>query len=260
MARRVTSPRWDRRFRLSLAFLGWDRRFRLSLLLVAATTCLAQPPRFEVASIRPNANPGHNNIEPAPGRLTMSSVSLNTCLKYAYHVTSHQIAGPPWIDTQTFDIVATALGATGQDVRPLVQTLLADRFKLALHHETRELAGFALTVAKDGPKFRESEGDGEGNMNGGRILIADRTNMAKFAELLSGPMRGPVVDQTGLKGRYDFKLDLTPFLKVGPEEASPDSVAVFRAAVGQLGLKLEPKKLPLDVLVIDHIEKIPTEN
>jgi uncharacterized protein (TIGR03435 family) len=180
------------------------------------------------------------------------------------------------MDGERYDIVAKAADPVKDgELRKMLQTLLADRFKLVFHRETRELPVYVLTVGKDGSKMKQSEGDGESSFKDGRgskmSLVADHTSMAQFADLLSQPLRRPVIDMTGLKGGFDFSIDLAKYVdmeqmrKTGAGGSESDMMATSETAVvmalrEQLGLKLESKKGPIDMLVIEKAEKAPTEN
>ena len=148
----------------------------------------------------------------------------------------------------------------------MLQALLADRFKLTFHRQTKDLPVYALTVGKNGHKLHESEGDGPGSIKPNKLgVVAQRTTLAEAADLLSQPLQTPVVDMTGLTGRYDFSIDLAPYisgdLRRGPGDQAPDIIAIAMTAIQeQLGLKLEPRKAPIEMLVVDHAEKVPTEN
>jgi uncharacterized protein (TIGR03435 family) len=147
----------------------------------------------------------------------------------------------------------------------MLQTLLAERFNLASHRQSRDMQVYVLVVDKNGPKFHESEGDGESQQTGSKLTRRwIRTKMAQLADNLGEAMQAPVLDQTGLSGKYDFSLDLTLYLSAAggdrPEGGRPDILLMMLTAVReQLGLKLESRRAAVDVLVIDHLEK-PTAN
>ncbi|HEV3196866.1 MAG TPA: TIGR03435 family protein [Bryobacteraceae bacterium] len=320
-------------------------------------------PTFEVASVKPAApqtggmrvmmrgGPG----SPDPGQLTYENASLKNVLMNAYGVKNFQISGPAWLDTERFDIVAKIpKDATKEQFKLMLQNLLAERFKLTVHHETKDMPMFALVVGKNGPKMKESEDppptdgapatggpaapsatppaggpafgttapppppppgplqsgamgrmaigkDGFPQMPGGAKrpgtwmmfsqgrfrMTANMQTMPGFADMLTGQLGRPVTDMTGLKGKYDFSLDFAPDESMrmmgpmgplpapmpaggggggadgaGPLANASDSQGptLFTAVQEQLGLKLEQKKGPMDILVIDHLEKVPTEN
>jgi uncharacterized protein (TIGR03435 family) len=235
----------------------------LAILGLLAAQTLA-PPAFEAASIKPD-DTGGNYVEAKSGSLTAHSATPATCIMWAYGVQSSQIAAANsavsgLLESARYSIVAKTGGAApDSQVRLMLQTLLAERFKLALHRETRDRRTLALVVEKNGPKFHPSEGDGESKQQAASKLVRrwTSTTMAQLAASLSDAMQAPVHDQTGLAGKYDFSLDLSSYVVAGER---PDISAIMVTAVReQLGLKLEPRRAATDVLVIDRLEK-PSEN
>ncbi len=309
---------------------------------------------FEVASIKPSAPPAGRGVimfggrggpgSNDPSRVTYDFTSLRDLLVNAYGIKRSQISGgPDWLDTQRFDIVAKVPdGATKEQVKIMLQNLLAERFKLAVHRETKEMPMYALTVAGKGPKLKKTtvsdvappsdpspKDAGPRFADGGRVgdaqasppppgrlkmgadgcpetppmlsgragnfqlmtplgacMIVNGQSMSGFADQLSNQFDRPVVDMTGLKGKYDFKLRFEPssipstgergMMKMGPPGAMPTgggggdaavapedrepAPSIFSAMQEQLGLKLEARKGSVDLLVVDHINKTPTEN
>ena len=263
---------------------------------------------FEVASIKPSAPLTAQRVDVGlhidGSQVRCSYLSLRDYIRLAYQVKDYQVLGPEWIESEHFDLAAKLPegGSRGQ-VREMLQSLLADRFQLKLHHDKKEFPVYTLVVAKGGPKIKEAapapeaaagapvnisaSGAREGTSidlgNGASFTAADnkfeatKLTMLNTADLLSRYTDRPVVDMTELKGRYDFTLEFTPEdframrirsalaagITLPPQalkllaESSGDSLL---AAVEKLGLKLESRKAPLDVLVVDHIEKAPTEN
>ncbi len=228
----------------------------------------AQTPAFEVASIKPNRSEGGpSSIRGSTGRITMENVSLKKVTLWAYGIPDdreYALAGPDWLTTEHFDLQAKFPADTPpEQVRPMTQALLAERFKLALHKETRQLPIYVLVVAKNGPKIHAVE-NGQPRTSGraGRFE-ATKIPMQHFADLLARFMHQQVVDETGLAGVFDFTLEWSPdemkaeaMLPTGGTAAP----SIFTALQEQLGLKLEGRKGPVEVLVVDHIEKAPTEN
>jgi uncharacterized protein (TIGR03435 family) len=235
---------------------------------------------FEVASIRPNKTGGEGRrprfpfsppgsdgtINASPGTLSMRDVTPNACIEWAYRVQESQVSGPEWLGMDRFDVIArTAAPATDGQLRAMLQGLLADRFKLALHRESKTMPGYALLVGKNGSRLRASEGDGESDLQGGKLRMEGRRYTTQgLADLLSMSLRTYVVDMTGLKGGFDFSIDIAPFLSVDTpimrNEETVVMASVFeRALEQQLGLKLEGRKMSVEVLVIDHAEK-PSKN
>jgi uncharacterized protein (TIGR03435 family) len=292
----------------------------------------AESPTFEVASVKPAEpqTPGLMRVQmrggpgtPDPGQLTYTNVSLKNILTNAYGVKGYQINGPKWLDSERFDITAKIpKDATKEQFRIMLRNLLADRFKLSVHHETKELSIYALVVAKGGPKMKESvedataapptppPGAGYGAppelgrikvgadgmpqlppgmrrngtismimMNGRQHMVANGAPVSVLINTLADQLGRPVVDATGLTAKYDITLDFVPESMSGPMGMMPpppdggpgggappasaqDSSApsIVTALQEQLGLKLEQRKGPVDLLVIDSVEKVPTEN
>ncbi|MDE3197849.1 MAG: TIGR03435 family protein [Acidobacteriota bacterium] len=255
----------------------------LSLIALFAGLAAAQtpstPPAFEVASIKP-APPGARNVNLNIGgdRFRTENVPLKMLITFAYDLRDHQLSGGPgWIDDARFDIVAkpdrpVPPGLEGAPVmRQMVQALLAERFHLVTHKERKEMPIYALVVAKGGPKMKVSDPASRGprfSMGRGQ-LDATKAKMSMFVNILANQLGRSVLDKTELTGDYDFKLEFTPEMgREGPMKefppgveppASPDGPSLFTALAEQLGLKLEAAKGPVEVLVIDSVEK-PTEN
>jgi uncharacterized protein (TIGR03435 family) len=244
--------------------------YRLIALLAAAGIVCAQAQSFEVASVKvtPVLNGDLYRINLGTVQhdtVTFTNASLADCIRFAYGLTSDsQLAGPDWIKSKEvrYDIIAKALPDTPpEQVLTMMQALLAERFKLALHPENRELAYYALVVAKGGSKMREATDAPASTPTGvqGQLrIISNRMPMLRVATLLSRYMRACVVDQTGLKGFFEVKLAWTPDDRPVPDDERGPSV--FTAVREQLGLRLESRKGPMEVLVVDHAEKTPTEN
>lgn len=233
-----------------------------AVLLHAA---FASAQTFGAASIRPSAgqvqfeNDGKTVI--TPGNVTMRDVTAATCIKFAYGVQDSQIAGPDWLESEHFDIIAKADAPVAEDqLKLMMQALLADRFQLSFHRQSKELSAYALTLAKGGAKLKESTADEKTLRENSAVgTVAKAMTMKEWADFISGPLQTPVVDMTGLKGRYDFALDFTPYLPGGEQvmKVTFDNTTgiVIAAMQGELGLKLESRKEMLEVLVIDRVEK-----
>ena len=229
------------------------------VLLFCVAAAYAQP-RFEVASIKPSPDESSNNSggRSGNGRLTMTNVTLKRCIMGAYGLGPNLIVGgPAWLEVDRWAIVAKADKPVGDStLMAMLQTLLSERFKLAVHRETRTVQAYVLEVAKNGPKLEKSS-DEKAQTNNGRGLIEARAlTMAAFAERLSRQMDLPVVNQTGLDGAFNLKLEWTP---ESAQTAADPSVSLFTAIQEQLGLRLRAQKVPVEMLVIDHAEK-PSEN
>ncbi len=239
----------------------------LAVIGLWVSTAAGQPaPQFEVASIKPSADPssGSAGSHSGKGRLTMTNVTLKRCIMGAYELGPNLIAGgPDWLDVDRYVIVAKASENTGDhDLMAMLQTLLAERFRLAVHRETRTVQAFVLEVAKGGPKLEKAEGESSTSSRRGSIE-ARATGMTRFAEVLSRQMDLPVVDQTGLEGAFNMKLEWTPEsrkpVQPGADLVPADTGPSIFTAIQRLGLRLRAQKAPAQVLVIDHAEK-PSEN
>jgi len=256
-------------------------------------------PAFEVASIKPSPPPGPRGMmvgrfggpgSDDPGRVTFRNFDLSGLVVVAYHIDYYQLSAPSWLQDERFDVVAKLPdGATKEQFQLMLQNLLAERFHLAAHREKKEGPVYELVVGKNGPKLQESPaepipkselesaptrwhsklgGDGFPLLPPGRRpweeMIGSRaswryadTSMEEFAAMLSTQLRRPVINATGLKGKYDFTLRYVLERANAGDDSGP---TLLGAIQGQLGLKLEPKKGLIDIVVVDHIDKAPTEN
>ena len=305
---------------------------RIGAGLVLAVAALGQT--FEVASVKPAAplNAGqilsgqaHVGIRIDAARVDIGSMSLADLIRVAYRVKAYQVSGPDWMGSERFDVLAKLPeGASREQVPEMLQALLAERFKLTVHRESKEHAVYALVAGKNGPKLKESPPDADApagggaptaledanpqvrlsgrgentqvSISGGQFgtahmsmgsdgtmhLEAPKMTMAALADTLSRFFDRPVLDLTEIKGTYQVVMDLSmedlrnaarnfgmmaPGLGGGRggerpaanAASDPGGLSIF-AAVQQLGLKLEPRKVPLEAIVIDHLEKAPTEN
>ncbi len=220
--------------------------FAFSILVCAAS--------FDVASVKPaNPNAVGSNSDSDPGRVTMQNVTLKRCIMRAYEVPDIQITGgPKWLDESRYDIEARAgYAAQYAELNQMLQTLLAERFHLKLHHETRSLQGYAIVVAKDGLKMTPSAPGTRGHTNDGPgSVVSANTSISRLALKLSVLLKVPVVDETGVNGSFDFALRWIP-----DEAADPTAgPSLFTAIHEQLGLRLEGRKVPVDMLVVDSAE------
>jgi uncharacterized protein (TIGR03435 family) len=223
------------------------------------------PSTFEVASIRPSQE-GRETFDLRPGSITMRNVRLTGAIQWAYNVLDVQVSGPDWLNTTRFDIIAKA-GAEAKEpeMKKMMQALLSDRFKLELHRQTKEVTAMVLTVAKGGHKMKEVEQEGSPSFSTGKLNLTGKgATIAQLISFLSRELQLPIVDQTGLNGRYDYFMDINAYVTDemrnpnGPPLEAPSLIA--NALRAQLGLKVEAKKMPLEVLVVDKMEKAPTDN
>jgi uncharacterized protein (TIGR03435 family) len=261
-----------------------------SCLLLVAVGALGQPAEgrlsFEVASVRPSAALTFKNldeakrgagIEIAGARVDISMMSLADLVRQAYGLKAFQFSGPGWTASERYDVHAKLpSGATPQQVPAMLQTLLADRFHLAFHRDSREHAVYALVAGKNGVKLPVAEaGQPEAGksweMSGGTMHFHRKMTMPALCDFLGGFVDRPVVDMTGLTETYqvglDIPMDELKRAKIAAEGAptadsasDPAGSSAMFAAVQQVGLKLEPRKTAVEVLVVDHAEKVPTEN
>ena len=238
------------------------------LCLLAASACAAAP-AFAVASIRPSATQVQfehdGKTQTTPGTVTMRDVTVATCIKWAYAVQDSQIAGPEWLQSEHFDITAKADEPVGDDqLKLMMRTLLESRFRLSFHRQNKELRSYVMTVAKSGHKLHESASDSKPfRQNSAVGTVVKATTIKEFADFIAGPLQMPVVDMTGLSGRYDFVLDFTPYLPQGEGvmkmEFDNASGIIIAALQGELGLKLESKRDVVEVMAIYRVER-PSEN
>ncbi len=231
-------------------------------------------PAFEVATIKPSRPEAQGKIFQVRGRhFATINTSLSDLITFAYGLHPRQITGgPSWIESEKYDLGAQPEGEgqpSGRQWKVMVQILLADRFKLTFHRDKKELSVYAIVVGKSGPKLTKSEGDPNGlpGLFFPRLGVLNGRNatMADFAGVMqSAVLDRPVVDQTELAGRFDFTLTWTPdefqFGGLGVKAQPPaDNAAappdLFSAIQEQLGLKLASTKAPVDIVVVDSVEK-----
>lgn len=222
-------------------------------------------PAFEVASIKlDNSGSGHSGTDGSPGQIMFTNLTMERLIERAYGVKPSQVQGPDWMETTRFDIVAKyPEGSKSADHQVMLRTLLEDRFKLAVHREKAEKPGYALMVVKSGFKLKAVEHEGsDTNHQGGRIqtLSAKGTSMPTLADLLSRYLGEVVVDKTGISGAYNFDLRWTTDDEKPNETGVEPAPTIFIALQETLGLRLQGQKVPVEMIVVDHLEKTPTEN
>ncbi len=240
----------------------------LVVALISVSGCLAQSPAFEVVSIRPHAfvsDPGSENSETKVlpgGRFTGSNMGIRKLIRNAFAIEDKRIAGVPgWVDSESYDINAKTVGGFEIDrsnIQALMLWLLENRFRMKFHRETKEEAVFSLEAAKDGLRITPHTGAGEPSMssNGGSGMVtlkATRLSLADFAATLARQVGRPVLDRTGVRGEFDFNLQWSP--EQAPDSGSP---SIF-TALQPLGLRLISTKGPVEIVVIDYVEK-PSDN
>jgi len=241
------------------------KQMRAIAILLLASAAWAQEPaarvEFEVASVKPGdpLDPGMSVHSRADG-IVMKNNTLMNLLLNAYNIRSDQIeGGPKWLDSAPFTIDAKLPEGVSRNLLPkALQSLLEDRFQLKIHRETRIRPAFALVQAKGGSKLRKTDPDapGGGYSAGPRKIQGRGIPISSLVYTLASAAGAPVFDRTELPGEYDFTLEFAPLQGAADDEKLPD---IFAALQQQLGLKLEPIKAPIEVLVIDRAEK-PSEN
>jgi uncharacterized protein (TIGR03435 family) len=236
---------------------------------------------FEVASVKaaaPCCAAGQwRESKAGPDRLDFRYVTLKYCLAFAYRMKEFQVSGPQWLGETRFDIVAKgAEGTKAEQLPEMMQALLAERFKIGLHHETKDFSVFILSVDKGGAKLKESAPE-YANVDGAAIgmsmgangigkMEVKHGNMTSLVNTLSRLLARPTLDRTGLTARYDFDLDygredVGGLVPPGPgTPVAGEPVASVFTSVKRLGLKLESQKVPLDSVIVDRGEKTPIEN
>lgn len=239
----------------------------LAMRLAQAPAAQSDPPRFEVASIRPSSPEevaaGWSGCTTTPGLVRCNNVTLKRCIVGAYGVGADRVlGGPGWMDADHFDITARAGQPLGDKaLMVMLETLLAERFKLVLHRESRLGEAMVLEVGKKGPKLQPAGAGRSSYSNAHERLDATTMTMADFAEILSRNLKLPVMDRTGLPGAFNFTLrwNADRGLADTDDRAADLRWEVSTAIVQQLGLTLKSKRMPVEILVVDHAEK-PSEN
>ena len=261
------------------------RALILSWALAAGTVAAQDTPRFEVASVRENTSASQRTVfsGPTPGRFTTTNLFLRFLLLEAFQVRDHELVGAPsWTEETRYDITATypAGAVPERDLHPMLLKLLADRFGLVTHRETRELPLYNLVLAKSdgtlGPRMRRSDTDCEkwlaedparrtGPRTDCMMQTSRRSHTSRTQPIpaILGPLQSltgrPVVDRTGLTGHFNIDLEWTTSgdLSVTPggDASQGTGLSLFTALQEQLGLKLEPSRGPFEVVVVDRIER-----
>jgi len=235
--------------------------------ILAAALCSGQvTARFEIVSIKPSKSDDRGGgMRPIAGGFSARNLSVNMLIQSAYNLKPWQISGGSgWVVTDRYDIEAKTEGKPSfQERLEMLRPLLADRFQLKFHRETRQMPIYSLTVTKNGPKLQATAAGVPGYIRPGRGLLEGRgVNMGMLADFLGGSLGQSVTDRTGVIGGFDVRLEWTPTegeldYKYDDRPIDSSGSSVFTAIQEQLGLKLEASKGPVEVLVIDHIERPP---
>jgi uncharacterized protein (TIGR03435 family) len=246
---------------------------KFSHLVTLCGMALAQPPQtLEVASVKPSHNTtADSNLDSVRGRLTATNITVRELIRLAYGVKDYQIGrAPGWIASQRFDIAAKSVSGNANsldDEKSLVRELLSERFQLSTHREAKQMPVYLLVVGKDGPKLTAHNDAGTKARGGCGRLVGRRVTTDAIAAILSRQLDHEVINRTGLSGEYDIQLNFTPDsgpCRVGADSQSvstdPSGLPSIQTAVQeQLGLKLESAKGPVELLIVDRVER-PSEN
>lgn len=273
--------------------MKWMTRFAITLVVasvVVLTGTQAQtpaPPEFAVASIKPTHAIGGVTFGAGNGGSGGRNVTLRILIAFAYRLQEFQVSGgPSWIASDRFDVQGKAADpkTTPDQLRVMLQSLLADRFQLKFHRQMKDSLVYTLVVAKDGLKIKLADDQESPSVDGRSLpgagpnrgavrigagsLIGNAAPLSLFSRLLSQRLDRTIIDETNLAGRYNFQLQWTP----GPGEmpydpggnplpppADSSGPSVFAAIREQLGLELKPSRAPVEMFVIDHAEE-PSEN
>jgi len=256
--------------RPEFCFFAPRRHFCIAALaLICLGTPVIRSAEFEAASLRASKTPGgRGSMTMDSTRLTYTNASVRDCIMSAWNVKGYQIDGPDWLGADRYDLAATSATPVEEDaLKSMLQTLLIERFHMKVHVEKRDLPVYAMVVSKNGAKMKDAAAPGRPviRMNGGGVVFTSVT-ISDLIDLMSrahlAELDRPVVDDTGLTGRYDVTINL-----FGTQEEMMSALSkgdfgssIFTLIQEQLGLKLEPKKLPLQMVVIDQAERTPSGN
>src|ERR1041385_1476864 len=250
-------------------------------LSLAAAAFGQTAPAFDVASVRvspPGKGGGEGmkhdmrtgvNVQVSPDGVTIRNSNLRSIVCWAHKVFEFQVKGPDWLGSERYDINAKASAAADDEkLRLMMQTLLAERFKMATHSETKEMQAYLLQIAKGGLKVKESTaGDGEMDITPNQQTMSVtvvRAGVPQLIDALSNIFRAPVIDQTGLTGKYDATFNMMKYLAemkaADPNAPLDPQTLIIRGLQEELGLKVEPKKMAVDLVVVDRAEKVPVAN
>ncbi len=234
---------------------------RVILAVLLSAVARAQTPatgrvEFEIVSVKPGdpADPS-SSARSTPGTLEMRNTTLNNLIRSAYRLNEFQLeGGPGWADSAKFTIEAKLPAGGPRDRIPeMLQSLLADRFKLKAHRVTKTHSVYELVVAKGGPKLERADNEPTRSSQGPRQIKGWGMPVSSLAAMLISEVGAPVIDKTGLEGKYNFILEFASF--AGTPRENETLPTVFTVLQEKLGLKLEPAKGPVEILVIDSVER-----
>jgi uncharacterized protein (TIGR03435 family) len=238
---------------------AWKTALVTSVLLTGVVSSYAAPAEFDVASIKPSQfarsrveGSRRERVTVSPTGVILGNVSLSYCIQWAYNVKFYQVSGPDWLIQERYDIIAKVeQPVRNEQLRSMLQALLAERFHLKLRRETRNMPVYALVARQNGARLRASKPDADSGMtiaDGG--FVFQHMTLSEFAERLSdlSAIDRPVLDSTGIQGAFDITL------KEAARTMLKDPSSIF-SAIEEAGLKLESRKGPVDVLVVEHAER-----
>jgi uncharacterized protein (TIGR03435 family) len=205
----------------------------------------------------------------SPAGVVYTNVSLSECLEHAYGVRPFQIIGPDWVRTDRYVVNArTERAATDDEIKTMLQALLIERFQMTLHREHKTLPALALTVGKNGHRLKSGDANGPRRMEfvGGSLMMVS-TSMGELADFLSQlpTVALPVIDRTGLNGRFDFPFQVSfaqrdDTAKNAKLALAGGDISVVRDALDGVGLKLDPQREPIEIILIDRANRVPIQN
>ena len=228
------------------------------LMVLAAIAQSAAGPAFEAATVKPNrSGSGNSSINGSPGRVVAENNTLASLIVWGFGIRDYQLSGPGWLENERYDVNAKLpAGASRALIPAMVRTLLIERFRLEFHHERKTMPALALVVDRKGTKLTV-KGQGPAGTTAGRGLFQGlNLPVSGLAEHLSTVLGRPVLDLTKLKDGYDFTLRWVPD---GAPADAPPGPSLPTALREQLGLRLESRKAPIEVLVIDRAERMPVK-
>jgi len=235
---------------------------KLYALFAACIVAWAQtPPAFEVVSVKASLH-GPAGMRSDPGRMIIESQAVDALIRVAYSLREYQYEGPPWLHTARYDIVATTASPQPRSAQlMMLRGLLADRFSLKLHHQSKTMPVYNLVLAKNGPKLTAVEASQpepfELYSNFSMAPVGDRTelrgygSLGQFADFLTRVAERPVIDRTGITGAFELRL----LCAIDGFPGYDTSPSVFEALQAQMGLKLEAASAAVEITVVDHAEK-----
>jgi uncharacterized protein (TIGR03435 family) len=240
-----------------------------------AQTAPGQKPSFEVASVKRGQpmsglkREGERSLSISTGNFSARNATLGEMILTAYGIREYQLSGPDWLKSERYDVAAkSASPAANDEIRLMLQQLLAERFKLETHRDSRDVTVFAMVVGKNGPKLGKAKPESQSRIGiSGPSMTFENYSMPKLADYLSRFSGGlPVVDATKIEGYYDFAVPLLDAPADNPGdfkravEVSARDGSLARTIAEGIGLRLETRKGPVEIVVVDHAEKLPVEN